>query len=253
MTLATRHETVRYRNGCGKIDWESDLPLPAFLERIGAFGKDREAGLSGLRLAGLLMFGRAEVNHARLRQIATDHPADITKMLASLVRDGLLTPQGTGRGMVYYLPWEPQAASMGFAAGETPLTPELNPITPELNPLTPEQPDSAAVAASGPTVISDLTQMDSAELARLRALAAPVAERGRASPELVQQTVLALCADRYLGLRVLAQLLGRNPDGVDLRKRILNPLVARKQLQRAYPNPNDPRQAYSASTTKSDP
>ena len=205
------------------------------------------------RLALITASTEGVLNHARLRQIATDHPADITKMLASLVRDGLLTPQGTGRGMVYYLPWEPQAASMGFAAGETPLTPELNPLTPELNPITPEQPDSAAVAAPGPTVISDLAQMDSAELARLRALAAPVAERGRASPELVQQTVLALCADRYLGLRVLAQLLGRNPDGVDLRKRILNPLVARKQLQRAYPNPNDPRQAYSASTTKSDP
>ena len=39
----------------------SDLPLPEFLERIGAFGKDREVGSTGLRLAGLLMFGRAEV------------------------------------------------------------------------------------------------------------------------------------------------------------------------------------------------
>ncbi len=204
------------------------------------------------RLALITASTEGLLNHARLRQIATDHPADITKMLASLVRDGLLTPQGTGRGMVYYLPWEPQAVSMGFAAGETSLTPELSPLTPELSPITPERPDCTPVAAPGPTVISDLSQMDFAELARLRALAEPVAERGRASPELVQQTVLALCADRYLGLRVLAQLLGRNPDGVDLRKRILNPLVARKQLQRAYPNPSDPRQAYTASTTKPD-
>lgn len=40
----------------------TDLPLPEFLERIGAVGKNREEGYSGLRLAGLLMFGRAEVN-----------------------------------------------------------------------------------------------------------------------------------------------------------------------------------------------
>lgn len=39
----------------------SDLPLLELLERIGAFGKNREEGISGLRLAGLLMFGRAEV------------------------------------------------------------------------------------------------------------------------------------------------------------------------------------------------
>ena len=247
------HELREPEQTLMELRMSSLVPQDVLVELQNRLGESFTALPELARLALITASTEGVLNHARLRQIATDHPADITKMLASLVRDGLLTPQGTGRGMVYYLPWEPQAASMGFAAGETPLTPELNPLTPELNPITPEQPDSAPVAAPGPTVISDLTQMDSAELARLRALAAPVAERGRASPELVQQTVLALCADRYLGLRVLAQLLGRNPDGVDLRKRILNPLVARKQLQRAYPNPNDPRQAYSASTTKSDP
>ena len=246
------HELREPEQTLMELRMSSLVPQDVLVELQNRLGESFTALPELARLALITASTEGVLNHARLRQIATDHPADITKMLASLVRDGLLTPQGTGRGMVYYLPWEPQAASMGFAAGETPLTPELNPLTPELNPITPEQPDSAPVAAPGPTVISDLTQMDSAELARLRALAAPVAERGRASPELVQQTVLALCADRYLGLRALAQLLGRNPDGVDLRKRILNPLVARKQLQRAYPNPNDPRQAYSASTTKSD-
>jgi ATP-dependent DNA helicase RecG len=39
----------------------TDLPLVEFLERIGAFGKNRDEGYTGLRLAGLLMFGRAEV------------------------------------------------------------------------------------------------------------------------------------------------------------------------------------------------
>lgn len=52
---------------------------------------------------------------------------------------------------------------------------------------------------------------------------------------------------KVLGLRVLAGMLNRRDQGgADLRKRILNPLVKEGLLQRAYPNPNDPRQAYLA-------
>ena len=214
------------------------------------------------RLALITASAEGMLNHARLREISTEHPADITKMLASLVRDGLLTTQGAGRGMVYFLPWQKQTPAVSFAAGDdisTPprtalapepgaLTPELGALTPELSALPPEQEDRGAVEPNEPVVISELSQLAPDELARLRVLAAPVAEKERAIPELVQQTVLALCHGRYLGLRVLAQLLGRNPDGVDLRKRILNPLVANKSLLRAYPNPNDPRQAYTADT-----
>lgn len=213
------------------------------------------------RLALITASAEGMLNHARLREISTEHPADITKMLASLVRDDLLTTQGAGRGMVYFLPWQGQTAAMSFESGDDlaastgvalapelgGLTPELGGLTPELSALTPEQPSQIDTAPNEPVVIADMGQIPPDELARLRALAAPVAERERASPELVQQTVLALCRGRYLGLRVLAQLLGRNPDGVDLRKRILNPLVANKTLLRAYPNPNDPRQAYTAS------
>lgn len=39
----------------------ADLPVAEFLERIGACGRNREEGHAGPRLAGLLMFGRAEV------------------------------------------------------------------------------------------------------------------------------------------------------------------------------------------------
>lgn len=212
------------------------------------------------RLALITANTEGMLNHARLREISTEHPADITKMLASLVRDGLLTTQGAGRGMVYFLPWQGQIAAMSFESGDGPassrgaaltpelsgLTPELSGLTPELGRLTPKQPGYSDTAPNEPLVISDLSQVPPDELARLRALASPVAQRERASPRLVQQTILALCTGRYLGLRVLAQLLGRNPDGVDLRKRILNPLVASKTLLRAYPNPNDPRQAYTA-------
>lgn len=219
------------------------------------------------RLALITVSAEGMLNHARLREISTEHPADITKMLTSLVRDGLLTTQGAGRGTVYFLPWQGQNNPTLFVSSDnlsssntstlTPelgsLTPELNPLTPELDSLTPELNSSRSEKLGqsdnllhDSAVIYDVNQISSEELTRLQILAAPIVQRGRATPELVQQTVLALCNGRYLGLRVLAQLLGRNPDGVDLRKRILNPLVLNKSLLRAYPNPNDPRQAYTA-------
>jgi predicted HTH transcriptional regulator len=213
------------------------------------------------RLALITASAEGLLNHARLREISTDHPADITKMLAGLVRDGLLTTQGAGRGMVYFLPWQSVAPSMVFESTEdadkalelSAITPELSAITPELSAIAPELSDSKTAYPTRSTpqfsevvVYSAWDQIPSDELAQLRALAAPVSERSRATPDIVQNTVLALCSGKYLGLRVLAQLLGRNPDGVDLRKRILNPLVANKSLLRAYSNPNDPRQAYTA-------
>ena len=138
------------------------------------------------------------------------------------------------------------------------LTPELSALTPELPALTPELPALApelvspapeVVAASDLRVIVDLNMLSPEELAQLRVLAAPVAMRGRSSPEPLKQIVLALCRHHCMSLRALAELLGRHPDGVDLRKRILNPLVSSGQLLRIYPNPNDPRQAYRSAPT----
>jgi len=230
------------------------------LEELQSRLGDRFLALPELARLALITAGAEGVlNHARLREISTEHPADITKMLAGLVRDGLLTTQGAGRGMVYFLPWQTQMTLRMFEGTESPLTPELAGLTPELAGLTPElagltpelsqltteQPIRCDSDPNEPVVISDVSQIPPDDLARLRDLAAPVAQRKRATPAMVQQTVLALCRGRYLGLRVLAQLLGRNPDGMDLRKRILNPLVANQSLLRAYPNPNDPRQAYT--------
>ncbi len=236
-----------------ELRMSSLVPEAALLE-LQARLSGRFAALPELaRLALITASAEGMLNHARLREISTEHPADITKMLAGLVRDGLLATNGVGRGMVYFLPWQDQYAGSFFERVTEPSLPaesgvpalQARPLTPELSALTPERFSSADLGSNEPAVISDLSQITPAELANLQALANRVAGRDRVKPEQVQETVLVLCTGRYLGLRVLAQLLARNPDGVDLRKRILNPLVARKALKRAYPNPNDPRQAYT--------
>lgn len=239
-----------------ELRMSSLLPAKAVAELEAHLGT-KFASLSPLEhLALVTAATEGTVNHGRLREIATDHPSDITKMLTRLVKDGLLVSDGVGRGMVYFLPWQDRRAVSLFendgASLLTPelssLTPELSSLTPELSSLTPELENLPSDAAA--PVVSDLSQLNEAEISLLRQLAAPVSDRLRASPELVRHTVLALCAGRYLGLRVLADLLKRRDrDGKDLRTRILNPLVAEGALLRAYPKANDPRQAYITSPT----
>ncbi len=81
---------------------------------------------------------------------------------------------------------------------------------------------------------------------QLTVLAQPVSSRKRIDPALLQSTILALCEGRFLGPRVLAQLLNR--DIGDLRKRTLTPMVHQGLLRLAYPAPNAPRQAYTSAT-----
>lgn len=208
------------------------------------------------RLALVIAAADGVLNHARLRELSAEHPADITKCLARLVRDHLLVPDGVGRGMVYRLPWQakselrPELEALGESGSALPpelgaLTLELSPLTPELGPLTPElRPLTPELGAQAQAIVA-LEAMAPELLANLQRVALPVSGRKRAPPETVRRVVLELCRGRYLGLRVLALLLARrDTNGTDLRKRILNPLVQEGLLVRAHPQPNDPRQAY---------
>ena len=232
------------------LHMSSLLPADAVTELEARLGAARCAELSALeRLALVTAVAEHMINHTRLKEITTEHPSDLTKTLSALVRRGHLISEGTGRGTVYYPAWQ----RMGAA-----LTPELSALTPELSALTPELPALApelvspapeVVAASDLRVIVDLNMLSPEELDQLKGVAAPVARRARSAPEPVKQVVLALCRHHCMSLRALAELLGRHPDGVDLRKRILNPLVSSGQLLRIYPNPNDPRHAYRSAPT----
>lgn len=193
------------------------------------------------RLALVTAATEGSLNHARLREICTDHPSDITKMLARLVRDGLLISDGVGRGMVYFLPWQDRRIAALFdgealAPAPQPLPPELRPLPPELSPIPPEL----------PALYLEWGQLGQAEHDELTALACPVSQRKRVSPDVLEATIVSLCRGRYLGRRVLAQLLNRNAD--DLLKRVLNPMVDLGKLKTAFPSNSDPRQAYTSSS-----
>ena len=217
-----------------ELRMSSLVPEQAVAELEGHLGSRFRALPELARLALITTCTEGSVNHARLREISTVHPADITKMLAGLVRDGLLVSDGAGRGMVYFLPWQKQCAILLFDAGDQLREADSPVISPELSAITPEL---TAPHLDWSALLPELQTM-------LVEMALPVSKRTRVPPSVLQETVLRLCGGRYLGLRVLAKVLQRDPD--DLRKRTLIPMVKAGALKTAFTALNDPRQAYAA-------
>lgn len=205
------------------------------------------AGLSPLEhLALVTAETEGMVNHGRLREISAEHPTDITKMLARLVKDGLLVSNGVGRGMVYFLPWLDRQGVSLFesevlpSSGAAGIPPELSAIPPELSVIPPEL---SAIPPELPTLYLEWSLLSDELQHELKAIAQAVSVHKRVGPKVLRSTILQLCQGRYLGRRVLAQLLSRNQD--DLLKRTLNPLVEEGLLKTAFSSSSDPRQAYT--------
>ncbi len=77
-----------------------DLELKPFLEKIGAYGKNRETGEEGLRIAGLLMFGRAET----IREIFPFYMVDYQERPEAKAERrwvDRVAPDGTWSGNIY--------------------------------------------------------------------------------------------------------------------------------------------------------
>lgn len=234
-----------------ELRMSSLVPEQAVTELEEHFGTKFRSLPELARLALITAHGEGQVNHARLREISTDHPADITKMLAGLVREEWLASAGTGRGMVYYLPWQKRSAAALFESNDVSpasvvslppqqggLTPQLKDLTPQLEGLTPGLPTPL------PPVLLDWEAIPAEVLAELIRLAHPVRQGKRARKEVLREVVLRLCQKHFLGPRVLGQLLDREP--VNLRKQTLKPMVAEGLLQQAFVAASDPRQAYMA-------
>lgn len=205
------------------------------------------------RMALIIANTERVVSHARLLEVCTDHPADVSKMLARLARDGLLLADGTGRGMVYFLPWQKaredalfdlrveiaQAVkSAGKPPESMPIPPGLTGIPPGLGVKPPELMPQYVDWEDLPPELQD----------SLMEIATPARENKHLPREEMRLVVLKLCFGRYLGRRVLAHLLNRDSD--DFRKRILNPLVQEKLLTPAFASSSNPKQAYIATNIR---
>lgn len=159
------------------------------------------------------------VSNARLQELLTDHPVEITRMLTRLCERGLLVSDNRRRWTIYRLSGGPKEPSL-FATGDSSHLP---------------------VGSSHlPNDSSHLTENDQA----LRAIAETVAGKGKAPVSEVRGVILSLCRGRYLTADALAGLLNRTAP--NLRNRYLTPLVEEGLLRLRYPEtPNRPDQAYT--------
>ena len=167
------------------------------------------------------------VDKARMRQMTSEHSADITKVLQTLVSKGVLVQDGQGRWTRYRLANELTPLHMGSSY-----------LHKESSCLHKEE----SCLHKSSVHISEVTD---SELNDLLKIADPVKKSKRLSYQEMQSILLALCQGRWLTKGQLAKLLLRNEDG--LRNRYLSPMVERSLLYLRYPEvPNHMHQAYTS-------
>lgn len=161
------------------------------------------------------------ITNLRLQEMLSLHRVDITHMLRGLVRDGFLMSEGQGRGTRYL----PAGADAPNSAGIPPNSAEIPPNS----ATTPPNSDGLPASAS--------TDPD------LLRLAEPVRVSGSTSREVVRDTILALCSQRFLTVRELATLLNRKPETI--RDQYVKGMVREGTLVLKYPEtPSHREQAY---------
>jgi len=187
------------------------------------------------------------VSHPRLLEISTDHPHDLTLALQRLVKADFLITSGHGRGTVYYIQGIRIATPDEVFSGGTTFG-DLEGSEQSSEGLS-ENSEGLVVEGLDMPVIHELDSLNPELLAELTTVASISRSNKQLKKAEMIETIGELCRGRYLTLKVLGELLNRSEDY--LRQRVLNPLVEKRYLQRAFPaTPNDPRQAYTTSKSQ---
>lgn len=182
------------------------------------------------------------VTNARLQQLLRLHPRDITLMLRGLVDGGFLVTDGQGRATTYRV----SGSEAVDLAQEASL---------EVAPVAGSGGTSDGFGARSDGTSDGTSDGSSLEIPfsrtaagqilppELWSLAGTVRSRKKAPSAQLREIILILCADRFLNLQELSQILNRTPN--DLRQRYIRPMFDEGLLERRYPTqPNHEQQAY---------
>ena len=211
------------------------FPAPVMVGLKARFG-ERFEGLSYVeRVALALAASEGTVNHSRLKGVTTEHPVDLSRVLQHLTQAGMLEST-RGRGAVYHLPGEaiptPEDIFGTAPTISAPSSPNLAGSSPNLA----DQRDPEGCLLSDQLllpIIDDLARLSAPTRHRLEGLAAEPRSKGKVSREKMIEVVLALCAEHFITLRCLAELVNRKPD--TLRDQYLTVLVQERKLSLAFP------------------
>ncbi|MDF2867331.1 MAG: transcriptional regulator [Gammaproteobacteria bacterium] len=159
------------------------------------------------------------IGNSDVRNYLDKHPREIGEHLKELVNKNWLSQDGHGRGTRYRLP-----ISSGHLVESS----------------------GHLVESSGHLVESSGHLVESSEdYEKLKNIALRIRVTGKTDQALLQETILKLCANHYLTIKQLAELLNRKPES--LRKHYINPMVDKKLLELRYSDKlNHPQQAYKA-------
>ncbi len=243
-----------------------DLFPPGILDILGLHFGDRFEALSqNARLALAITLSEGRLTHARLSELSSDHPTDLSRMLSDLVQERFLTLTGSGRGAVY------RFAGTEIVSPADVFGPDGSPDLAARSPdLAARSPDLAArsldLAARSPDLSRDvdglliskyhelrfidrLEAISGAKIEELGALAELPRQKMKISREEMTEVLLQLCKGHFITLAALAQLVDRKPNA--LRDAHLTPLRKAGRLLLAFPDtPNDARQAYTTTPEK---
>jgi hypothetical protein len=237
--------------------WESDEP-EATLMRLRTvsllpdstlkdlrylFGKSFDQLDENGRLALATAHIEGYVTNARLRQISSLHPRDITILLKGLVDHRMLVPDGQGRATSYRLAGT-EAVDLASAVDLESPPPRSEDLSPRSEHLTPRSEHLEVRSEHLPSSSPHLPLINPMEDPILLRIADPVRSNKQCSPETTRETIRNLCCGKFFTLNQLASILNRSPDGI--RQRFIKPMVdVEKILERRYPQqPNHEQQAY---------
>lgn len=197
------------------------------------------------------------IDHKRIREITDQHPADITKTLSKLSREGLLSATGHGRGTIYFDAHHtptPMTEVEGDVFSPAPLSPPLSRM-PATSGAEAGQPPKPPFHSEGLALSSGGLEASSGGLGlpqiqeppgRARNVILSLYPQGlprKMKQEALRDVILELCAAEALSLRDLATLLDRAPDFI--RIQYIRPMVAAGSLVPEFPDrPRHPAQRY---------
>jgi ATP-dependent DNA helicase RecG len=207
------------------------LPEETLTELDARFGKRFRELPETARLALATVAIEKSVTHARLKEMCSEHPKDLSATLSHLVDDGFLVSRGATRGTFYFFPDKtPDATADGLVSGVSPVQ---------------GGGDSQHLAGSSQHLPADSQHLG--EIAPkwpiLQEIARLVREKGKAPRSVVEETIVKLCSGHFLTVRNLAELLDRDSNA--LLNHYLKGMVERGVLELRFADKlNHPQQAY---------
>jgi len=193
---------------------------------------ERYSNLTELdRIILVLTHQFGEISNSDIQHYRHEHPREIGECLKSLVNTGCLNQSGRGRGTRYTLPnQEPLDL---FSLPPSSVHKELDSVHNQ----------TSSVHNESSSVHNESSSVHNDENLFLLEIANPIREKNRVNPELMRDTILKLCSERYLTVKRLAELLNRSSETI--RTHYINPMWSEKLLELKYPDePTHPQQAY---------